>query len=529
MNLLSEVSRVQSKLQILHLEDSAKDAELIRTMLEGLSDALDYRRVETREEFETALKGCRWDVILSDYKLPSFDGIAALSLARQLCPETPFILVSGTIGEVLTAEALKMGAADFVLKDKLSPRLIHAGERGLRESRERKEKVGLEEEFRQAQKMEVVGRLAGGIAHDFNNLLTLINGYSQLLLNEIRSEDRFYSELDEISKAGERATALTRQLLAFSRKHSAQPEPVNMSTVIFNMEKMLRRLIGEGIELQLSLASDLKAVKIDTGYLEQVIMNLAVNARDAMSQGGTLTIRTAFLGGAHSEGRPKDLPPGDFAVLAVEDMGCGMTDEVKKMIFKPFFTTKGISQGTGLGLATVDRIVREAGGQIVVESKMDQGTTFTVFFPCVEEVATTIRQRDEKQAFAKGSETLLVVDDEAAVRKFLGNLLRSVGYEVLEFSAGPAAIQYLKERPESDDLLSLAVLDMVMPRMNGYEVMSRIKEIRPGVKFLFTSGYSDHDWMQRIAADKMPYIQKPYSPQALLSMIRDVLGKRGVV
>ena len=337
------------------------------------------------------------DLILADYSIPGFDGMTALTLARQHCPDVPFLFVSATIGEELAIDAMHQGATDYVLKQRLG-RLVPSVQRALRELTDRAERKRAEEalrqsekQFRQSQKMEAVGRLAGGIAHDFNNLLTVIMGYSQVLSTELGPQHPLRGKMDETLKAGERAATLIRQLLTFSSKQSLDPKVLSLNTAVTNLESLLRRLIGEDIQLVCKLDPTKGRLRADQAQLEQVLVNLVVNARDAMPKGGTLTIETAQVELTRSPVyHLTPLPPGPYVQLSVSDTGCGMDRKTQSHIFEPFFTTKGEGKGSGLGLSTVYGIVTQCGGAIDVTSRVGHGTRFDLYFPSVEsDILTT--------------------------------------------------------------------------------------------------------------------------------------------
>src|SRR5437867_1097668 len=375
-------------LRVLILEDSDDDAALLLRELRRQNYEPIYARADTAKGMNEALDREPWSLIISDYAMPQFTAMHALDILKRRNLDLPFVIVSGIIGEETAVVAMKSGAHDFLMKGKLT-RLGAAIERELRDAQERREHKKAEEalrrseeQLRQSQKVEAIGRLAGGIAHDFNNLLTIINGYTELLLARIPGEDRMSRDINEIRKAGQRAASLTRQLLAFSRKQILEPKVLDLNAIVVDLEKMLRRLIGEDIELVISPAADLRRTKADPGQIEQVIMNLVVNARDAMPQGGKLTLETANvdLDDAYAGGHV-GVRAGAYILLAVSDTGCGMDREAMAHIFEPFFTTKGPGKGTGLGLSTVYGIVKSHGGFLDVSSTPGQGTIFQVYLP----------------------------------------------------------------------------------------------------------------------------------------------------
>jgi two-component system cell cycle sensor histidine kinase/response regulator CckA len=383
------------------------------------------------------------------------------------------------------------------------------------------ERRSLEEQLVQAQKMEAVGRLAGGIAHDFNNLLTAILGYGDLMLPKLH-DPTLRAKMMEIRKAAERAATLTRQLLAFSRKQVLVPEVVAVGGLIEEMSKMLRRLIGEDIELVTILPHSPAAVRADPGQLEQVLMNLAVNARDAMPRGGKLTIHVAVVqpDDAFRKDHP-DVPRDRQVLISVTDTGMGIDPEVRKHIFEPFFTTKELGRGTGLGLATVYGIVKQSGGHVEVETTPGQGTTFRIFLPAVE--APGPAPAPSLGAVVGGSETVLLVEDESALRSLGQEILRDQGYKVIAAGSGAEALALARAHKGTIDLL---VTDVVMPGMDGRELADRLGPIHPETRCLYMSGYTDDAVVRRgVREQGMPFLQKPFSIDALALKVREVLDQ----
>jgi PAS domain S-box-containing protein len=380
----------------------------------------------------------------------------------------------------------------------------------------------LEEHLRQVQKMEAVGALAGGVAHDFNNLLTAILGYCNLMLDDVPKEDPLRRDLEEIRSAGERAAALTRQLLAFSRRQMLQPQIVDINTLVRQLEKLLRRLLSEDTVLVTALAPDLHTVKVDPASIEQILVNLAVNSRDAMVEGGQLTIETSNveLDATYADTHATVIP-GQYVMLAVGDTGPGIDAATKARIFEPFFTTKEQGKGSGLGLATVYGIVKQSGGYIWVYSEVGHGTVFKVYFPVAESPALRGRgQSGSGDPRTQGWETVLLVEDEDAVRALAREVLRRHGYVVLEARHGVDALR-LAERHTDD--IQLMITDVVMPHMSGRELAERLCSARPTMRVLFMSGYTDHAVMNRALTPGASFLQKPFTPETFARKVRQVL------
>jgi two-component system, cell cycle sensor histidine kinase and response regulator CckA len=380
----------------------------------------------------------------------------------------------------------------------------------------------MEEMFRQAQKMEAVGRLAGGVAHDFNNLLSVIIGYSEMLLERTDTDGRERQQCEEIKRAGDRAASLTRQLLAFSRQQVLEPRVLNLNTSVVEIEKMLRRLIGEDIELRTSLDPTLGSMKADPGQIEQVIMNLAVNARDAMPEGGKLVIETsnAELDDEYALHHPPCVA-GRYVLLAVTDSGVGMSQETKAHIFEPFFTTKEVGKGTGLGLSTVFGVVKQSGGYIWVSSEPGQGSVFKIYLPRVDESERQIQPTQLAPELLRGTETVLLVEDEQSVRALTRNMLEQSGYTVLEADSGARAMEIAQQH---HDPIHLLLSDVVMPGMNGPTLVRKILPLHPEAKELYVSGYSGKFGTQTgLIPAGATLLQKPFSRTALLLKLRNLL------
>jgi signal transduction histidine kinase len=462
-------------------------------------------------------------------------GLAALAAHLLVRPVTSLVEAARIIGggnlthrvDVKRPEELAMLAsamnrmADELLKSRRELEVYSQTLESRVEERTR-ELSQAQDQLRQAQKMEAVGRLAGGVAHDFNNLLTAITGYSDLLMSDLAEGDPRRADLEQIKHAADRAAGLTRQLLAFSRRQVLQPRVLDLNVVITDVEKMLRRVIGEDIDLVTIPGSALGRVKADPGQLDQVILNLAVNARDAMPEGGKLTIETANveLDGAYAL-RHIAVRPGPYVMLAVSDTGCGMDAEILARLFEPFFTTKEVGKGTGLGLATVYGIVTQSGGSISVYSEPGRGTTFKMYLPRVKEAVETRVVVASPDTPVRGSETILVVEDEEAVRSLARLVLERKGYTVLEARHGTEALR-VSERHEGP--IALVLTDLVMPGLGGRELAGRLATVRPDTKVLYMSGYTDNAIVHQGVLDAgAAFLSKPFTPDALARKVREVL------
>ena len=652
-------------LRVLLVEDNPPDAELVVTELRRAGFEPEWRRVDTEQGFLESLDQ-KLDVILSDCDMPQFNGLRALDLLQKSGLEVPFIIVSGTIREETAVASMRRGAADYLLKDRLSrlgqsvgkaveqsrlrkaerrfseelkqaearyrsifenavegiyqstpdgrllsvnpalvrilgyespeelaavvsdfrlalnvdqerrsefQRLIETNGMVLRFEAQARRKDGsliwisentrmardgdnaahyegmvediterrrteeelrqVEEQLRQSQKMEAIGRLAGGIAHDFNNLLTVINTYAEVAMSRLPDGHRICADLREIHKAGDRAAALTHQLLAFGRKQVMQPRVLNLNNAVSDMKKMLRRVIGEDIDLIADLAPDAHNIKADPGQIEQILMNLAVNSRDAMPFGGQLIIRTSNVELDEPRAGQLNASRGRYVRLSIEDTGCGMEQSTLEQIFEPFFTTKDVGKGTGLGLATVYGIVKQSGAHISVSSEPDEGTTFEIYWSVAEEVFDSVITEaalDPQSVKAGlsdqsiGGETILLVEDEEPVRDLVEQVLSSAGYVVYTASSGSEALGFCEQFNEP---LHLIMTDVIMPQMSGPELAGRLLEMIPGLKVLYASGYTDDAILRHGISDSPAhFIPKPFNIGALTQKVREVLDSK---
>jgi signal transduction histidine kinase len=511
-------------LQALIVEDSEDDAEILTRELARAGIDAQCERIETEADYLEAIAR-EPDVILADYTLPQFSAPRALRLLQSQNRDIPFIVVTGSVGEDRAVECMREGATDYLLKDRLA-RLGSAVSRALTEKKRREERRRADEDRRllearllQAQRVEALGLLASGIAHDFNNILTVISGQCHLLLAKGALDDGGRARILEIDKAAERAASLTRQLLAFSRRQVLQLSVLDLNQVLQDMNGMLARVIGEDVVIECALASDLGRVKADRGQIEQVIVNLAVNARDAMPRGGRLTLRTRNVvvdevRAQHTAG----LKSGSYAMLSVSDRGDGMSADTLSRIFEPFFTTKELGRGTGLGLSTVYGIVKQSDGFIEVSSVPGEGSTFEILLPRASEPLAIVPE--ESPHPGRGEGTILLVEDDAAVRELTREILQLSGYQVVESAGGREAFGAIERAGGKIDLV---VADLVMPGMGGDEFAQLLEARYPEVRVLYASGHTDRPVAVPLQPRYRELIRKPFKSDELVRKISDLL------
>lgn len=513
-------------IRILLVDDDEDDFLITQDLLTDIGDdrfTLDW--VSTYEDATHKIAQGTHDIYLVDFRLGSFSGLELLRWAVESGCKAPIILLTGQGDHQVDLEAMEAGAADYLVKGQINPQIL---ERSIRYAVERyraqAERLKLEAELRQAQKMEAIGHMAGGIAHDFNNVLTAILSYASLARRHVLPDHPVYSKLVGIEESSQRAANLTHQLLAFARRQVVAPRVLNLNDVVLNLDKLLRRLINADIELVTLPGQNLGFVKVDPGQIEQVMVNLVVNARDAMPEGGKLTIRTEnkVLTPQYAH-QHIDVTPGEYVCLSVSDTGMGMTDEVKARIFDPFFTTKEPGKGTGLGLATCYGIVKQNGGHIKVESMPGKGTTFYIYLPCIHASDTERAVNEPLAALPKGEESILLVEDEPAVRQIVTELLEQQGYTVYTAVNGEDALRLI-ESGDTPAKLDLLLTDIVMPRLTGTALADKVRGRFPELKIVFMSGYADESLAKQGTLEAgTAFIQKPFTLEVLARKIRLVL------
>lgn len=500
------------KCRILHLEDDPLDAELILRRLE--EDGLDCQidRVYTEAAFLQALERGGVDLVLADFSLPGADGMEALRLARQVKPDVPFLIVSGVIGEEAAVASLQNGATDYILKDRLS-RLTPAVRRALEEAALRRDRESLGDQLTRAQKLEIFGELAGGVAHDYNNILTIIMANSGLLMAGLAEGTRLHKHASQIEYACEQAASLTRQLLVFSRDRGRDAAVLDLNGIVQNAESMLARLLPENVELAVSPADAPLHITADRGDLEQVLINLVLNARDAIRSHGTIRIETGRI--------QKDRQ--ELVFLKVRDNGAGMTREVKARVFEPFFTTKPEGSGTGLGLATCRRLIQSMDGEITLKSQSGRGTEFRILWPAAEGGGGAPSPIPVRAEMPRGCEKILLAEDNHMLRDMIAGQLEELGYEVLQASNGIEGLDVFAQSKHNPPVLVIA--DIALPLLSGREMVRLLQRSSPDLRVLHTSGHSDHTigalGFQLPAGD---VLRKPFTLAELTLRIREILS-----
>ena len=508
-------------IRILLVEDNPGDARLIK---ETLSDAAaGHFELICTERLEVALEHVgqhEFDVILLDLSLPDSSGLHTFERMHAQAPMIPTIVLTGIDVETLGTEAVQKGAQDYLVKGQVDTPLLV---RSVRYAIERKL---LENQLLQSNRLESVGELAGGVAHEFNNLLTGIIGYTQLGISGLSPGDPARADLQVVLGSAERAGKLAAQLLAFSRQQASEPEVFDLNQLILNAGKLLQSVFDKAVEFVILLSPDLDLISADTNQIDQVLMNLIVNARDAMPMGGKLVIETTNLNVDQTQADQWHCSPGKYVSLTVEDNGIGMTEEVKRKAFDPFFTTKETGKGTGLGLSICYGIIKQNGGHIEVDSEIGNGTTFKIFLPCSTQEVPPLPQLHNSGDIPNGKETILLVEDEPMIRIMCMRVLYDNGYKVLEAANGEEALRLVQNHAAG--MIDLLLTDVVMPRMGGIELAICLREARPDIKILLTSGYADVGPMlpcspNDMTQDKIPFLQKPFMPSELLRQVREVL------
>ncbi len=513
---------MQVPLHILMIEDSESDAMLLVRHLTRSGYKVEWDRVYTEAQVELAAETDHWELVICDYSMPGFDGIKALKSFRRRGSDTPFIFVSGTIGEEVAVNALREGAQDYVMKNNLG-RLLPAVKRELQEVRDRRERKDLEKQIRQLEKFEGIGRLAGGIAHDFNNALGVIIGWAHLGFEEAReanSKDKFQF----IREQAQRTAGLTAQLLAFARRQVLLPRQLDINRLVEETNAFLQPTLSEQVVTEVRLAPDLELVAADPAQFQQILINLCFNARDAMPDGGHLLIETRNVIIDESYRRQHSYArPGKYVLLTVADTGTGMDANTLDHMFEPFFTTKEPSKGTGLGLASVYGIVKQHGGFIDVESQVGKGSTFFIHFPVYVGQGDAGPSLPSQENF-RATETILVADDHAALTEIATALLSMHGYTVVAAPNGDEALRIFQADPKRFDAV---MLDVVMPGMSGPETFERMLAIRPDLPCVLTTGHAAENLqLAPSVSARAVFLQKPYDPASLASFIRQVVDKK---
>lgn len=511
---------MKSTLRILHIEDSEADSELIGDMLRRGGVDCEIVRHDTVEEYLHQLKVEKFDLIFADCALPGFSGLKVLELAREHAPNTPFIFISGTIGEDTAIESLHNGATDYVLKNRLS-RLIPAVNRAIGEAAEKAKNLAMEQQLRQAHHLEAVGTLAGGVAHDFNNILTIIKGHASLLNLEGHRPERVAEIAAIIDHAAQRGSDLVNQMLAFARKSEGTFAHTDVNQLIRHVAAMLKEAMPRNIGFELQLDESLPEILSDSGQLERVVINLCTNARDAMPHGGKIIFATEWFNG---DPMSHEMTGGEpYLLLRVTDTGVGMDEETRQHIFEPFFTTKPKGKGTGLGLPVVYGLMQSHYGAVDVFSEVGKGTSISLYFPLHSNGRLAQTQKlPEVPRETKGSETILAVDDESDVLSFLKTMLASNGYRVLTAENAEEALEVFQEHQDEIDLI---FSDFGLPTLDGFELSRLLRSLKPGLRTVLASGYAESIRAKMMEPGVSAFVAKPYTADTLLHAIRTAMEK----
>ncbi len=507
-------------LRLLIVEDNPDDAELLLRELRRSGYEPSWQRVDTEATMAAALDR-RWDAVVSDWAMPQFSALEALALVQRRGLDLPFLIVSGTVEEEIAVAAMRAGAHDFMAKDRLS-RLLPAIERELREAKGRAERRRIEQQLRRSQRIEAMGQLTGGIAHDFNNLLGVIVINADLLLEQVRGNPEQAELAGQILASAMHGAELTRRLLAFARQQPLSPDIVALNEKLRPIITILKRTLGEDIEIVTRLAEDLWRTRVDASQIEDALLNLAINARDAMPNGGRLTIETAnaTLDASYAE-LHAEVVPGDYVMLAMTDTGIGMAPEVIERAVEPFFSTKEVGKGTGLGLSMIYGFVKQSGGHLSIYSELGTGTTVRLYLPRAEAApAAGDPERRGAAKLAGSGEAILLVDDNAPLRRVTRRQLVGLGYRVRDAGDGPSALALI----EAGEPFDLLFTDIGLPAgMSGYQLAEQAKRSLPHLKLLFATGYGNPGEAGARRGPE-PLIRKPYRSEELALKVRAALA-----
>jgi signal transduction histidine kinase len=509
-------------LNILHIEDSKEDCDLIRKLLLDNGFQCQVTQIETRPQVFDALEKNSYDLILADCKLPNFSGLQALEIAHALKPETPFVFVSGTIGEETAIETLRNGATDYVLKERLS-RLVPAVRRALAEAEERAMCRQLQQRLREAGRLEAISTLSNGIAHDFNNILTIILGHASLLTMEHENPDRVLEISGTISEAARRGAEIVQQLLAFARKSDGHVVPADLNRYIQAHLNALKERLPPQVDLTFEPAKDLPNILMDASQLDRILVNLVANSIDAMSTGGHIILSTKLVTATELPDLLPEFASENYVCLTVIDTGKGIDSSTREHVFEPFFTTKERGRGTGLGLPVVYGLMQAHHGYVSVKSEIGEGTAISLFFPVPKPAAAnptpTAHYSDPALS---GSETILVVEDEADVSFFLQTMLQSHGYHVLCAADFDQALSLFKEHQSE---IQLVFSDIGLPKVDGITLCEKLRTLKPGLLLILASGYPTKEFKARInELGPEAFLSKPYNTDDILQMVRKTLN-----